>query len=46
MTLDRRRAETLASALDLDVDAIGICQSRGPSCGASRSSCRSARTHH
>ena len=25
MTLDRRRAETLASALDLDVDSIGIC---------------------
>jgi hypothetical protein len=25
VTLDRRRAETLASALDLDVDAIGIC---------------------
>ena len=25
MTLDRRRAATLASALDLDVDAIGIC---------------------
>jgi len=25
VTLDRRRAATLASALDLDVDAIGIC---------------------
>jgi len=25
MTLDRRRAEASVSALDLDVDAIGIC---------------------